>query len=77
MAEIDISKHALVPKHSKCSEKEKKELLDKYGLSLSSLPCILPADPAIASLDVKEGDVIKIIRNSPTAGESVFYRRVV
>ena len=74
---FDVTEHVLVPKHSKISDKEKKELLDKYSASLKELPRILKADPAIQNLDVKEGDIIKILRKSPTAGEIVFYRRVV
>ena len=73
---IDITKHALIPKHSKVSEKEKKELLDKYSISIKELPKMFKSDPAIESLDAKPGDVIKIIRKSPTAGEVVFFRAV-
>ena len=75
--DVDISKHALVPKHLKLNEKEKKELLEKYVADFRDLPRIYKEDPAILPLDVKEGDVIKIIRKSQTAGESIFYRRVV
>ena len=34
-------------------------------------------NPAIEELSVKEGDIIKIERQSATAGQSLFYRRVV
>ena len=34
-------------------------------------------DPAILGLGVKPGDMIKITRSSPTAGESLYYRYVV
>ena len=74
---IDVSKHALVPKHSKISEKEKKALVEKYFLILKELPKILAKDPAIEGIGMKDGDIVKIVRKSPTAGESVFYRRVV
>lgn len=73
----DVSKHVLVPKHTKISEKEKKELLERYSTTLKDIPRILKTDPAIQELDVKEGDIIKIVRKSPTAGETIFYRRVV
>ncbi|MBI2565245.1 DNA-directed RNA polymerase subunit H [Candidatus Woesearchaeota archaeon] len=76
MSKIDITQHVLVPKHSKVSEKEKKELLQKYSLTLKELPKILSNDTALKSLDVQEGDVVKIERNSLTAGKSIFYRRV-
>lgn len=77
MAKYDVSKHVLVPKHTKVSEKEKKELFEKYALDLENLPRIYKSDPAILTLDVKEGDIIKIVRKSPTTGEATFYRRVV
>ena len=73
----DVSKHILVPVHTKLNDKEKKELLEKYHVSLKELPKIRKKDPAIAHLNAKEGDIIKVIRNSPTAEEAVFYRGVV
>ncbi len=75
--EYDVSKHVLVPKHLKLSDKEKKELFEKYVADLRDLPRVFKDDPALEGLDVKEGDVIKILRKSLTAGEAVFYRRVV
>ncbi len=69
--------HILVPAHKKLSEKEKEELLKKYNITLKDLPKILAKDPALAELDVKEGDVVKILRKSRTAGESSYYRGVV
>lgn len=74
---IDVTKHILVPKHIKISEKEKKELFEKYKISLRELPKILKKDSAIKHLNLKQGDVVKIIRKSSSAGESVFYRGVV
>lgn len=74
---FDISKHTLVPDHSKLTEAEKKKLFEHYNISLTELPKIAKDDPAIEHLNVKEGDVIKIIRKSPTAGETVFYRGIV
>ena len=77
MGKFEVNKHELVPKHSKLSEKEGKELFEKYSIELPNLPRIFKADPAIQNLDVKDGDIIKISRKSPTAGETTFYRRVV
>ena len=73
---FNVAEHELVPKHEKISEKEKKELFAQYNLSEKDLPKILVDDPAIQSLKVKEGDIIKISRKSETAGEAVFFRRV-
>ena len=74
---FDPREHNLVPQHLKLSEKEKKELLEKFQISLKELPKIRKNDPAIAHLEVSSGDVIKIVRKSPTADESVFYRGVI
>lgn len=73
---MDALKHSLVPKHSKLSDSEKKELLEKYFVQLKQLPRIHGSDPALSSLSVKEGDIIKIERASKTAGIFVYYRVV-
>ena len=74
---LELAKHMLIPKHSKLSDKDKAELLKRYGIELTSLPRIFKTDAAIDSLSAKPSDVIKIVRKSPTAGVSVFYRVVV
>ena len=68
--------HKLVPEHTKLKEKERKDLLDDLNTDFKNLPRISRKDPAIAHLEVKPGDVIKIIRESATAGKAVFYRGV-
>lgn len=77
MKDIDITKHELVPKHALLNEKEKEELLKKFGISLRQLPRILNTDPAIKLLNGQPGDVIKVIRKSQTAGESAYYRVII
>ncbi|MBW2984040.1 DNA-directed RNA polymerase subunit H [Candidatus Woesearchaeota archaeon] len=74
---LKIDKHSLIPKHMRLSEKEKEAVLKKYNITLNELPKILKNDPAIQKLGAKSGDVIKIVRKSPTAGEAVFYRGVI
>ena len=59
------------------SEAQKEKLLEKYHISAKELPRMLKTDAAIAALNVKPGDVIKIIRTSETAGEALFYRVIV
>jgi DNA-directed RNA polymerase subunit H len=71
-----VNKHFLVPKHTKLSDSEKHKLLEKINVNLLSLPKILSDDPAIAKLDAKAGDVIKIERKSKTAGVTTYYRMV-
>ena len=73
----DISKHYLVPKHTKLSDAEKGKLLDNLSISTKELPKIMKSDAAIAKLSVKEGDLIKIERESKTAGKAIYYRVVV
>jgi len=75
----DTSKlsHFLVPEHIKISQKEKDELFKTYNVTLKEMPKIFANDPAIRHLDVKENDVIKIIRKSPTSGTTIFYRGVI
>lgn len=74
---FDIMTHGLVPEHVLLSEKEKKMLFEQYNISLSDLPKISAADSAIQHLKAKPGDVIKIIRKSPTAGHADYYRGVI
>ena len=74
---FDVTKHMLVPKHAILNEKEKKTLLEKYNILQQQLPKISHLDPSIQHLKPKVGDIIKITRPSPTAGETVYYRGVV
>ena len=69
--------HIYVPKHEIISKKEAEEVLEKYNCQPTELPLIMANDPAIVGLGVKPGDMIKITRNSATAGESFYYRYVV
>jgi DNA-directed RNA polymerase subunit H len=75
--EIDVLGHELVPKHEVLSEEEKKEVLERYKVSQFQLPKILVSDPAARAIGAKVGDVIKITRDSPTAGKTIAYRCVV
>lgn len=69
--------HDLVPEHIKLSEEEKEEVMEEYDISLRELPKIKKSDPALRHLDVEQDDVIKIVRDSSTAGKAVFYRGVI
>jgi len=74
---FDILKHVLVPQHEILKEEEVEKLLKAYNISKENLPRILVDDPVVKAIGAKEGDVIKITRNSPTAGKSVVYRLVI
>ncbi|MBN2420702.1 DNA-directed RNA polymerase subunit H [Candidatus Woesearchaeota archaeon] len=70
------SKHELIPVHEKLSDTEKEKLLSALGISFREIPKIRKNDPALAEMDVKAGDIIKISRKSVTAKNTVFYRGV-
>lgn len=73
---FNVHEHVLVPKHEKLTESDIDKLLQRYNIELPALPLIAPSDPALQNLNVKIGDVIKIERQSLTAGDAVYYRRV-
>ena len=66
-----------MPEHIRLGEEEKKELLESLNIELNQLPMILLSDAAIQELKPEVGDIIKIIRNSPTNIKQEFYRVVV
>lgn len=72
-----VLEHMLVPKHEILSEEETAQVLEKYGIELEQLPKILEKDPVVEAIGAKKGDVLKITRQSPTAGESIYYRVVI
>ncbi len=75
--EYNILKHELVPEHVVLKDEERKQLLDKLKIRPEQLPKILVNEPVVKAIHAKEGDIIKIIRKSRTAGEAVYYRIVI
>ncbi|HIK00752.1 TPA: DNA-directed RNA polymerase subunit H [archaeon] len=75
--EILLIEHEFIPKHELITEEEVAKLLEEYPIRKDQLPKIFRNDPAIRHLSAKRGDVIRIIRKSPTAGRAVYYRIVV
>ena len=74
---VKITNNIYQPKHEILPKDEAEEILKKYNAKPSQLPYIMITDKALEDLDVRPGDIIKITRKSPTAGESVYYRYVV
>jgi DNA-directed RNA polymerase subunit H len=77
MKTIKPSEHELVPMHILLTEDEMKNVLKRYGITREQFPKIKVSDPAAAEIGAKLGDLIKIIRKSPTAGEAIAYRWVI
>ena len=74
---IEILQQELVPKHEILSKKEKEDLLSRFNVREDQLPKILDSDAIIKKINAKTGDIIKITRKSPIAGESIYYRLVI
>ncbi|MFO7835833.1 MAG: DNA-directed RNA polymerase subunit H [Candidatus Thorarchaeota archaeon] len=69
--------HDLVTPHTIASEEEVQLVMDHYGIDKRKLPRIFREDPAVKLLGARPGQVIRIERDSPTAGKTYYYRLVV
>lgn len=74
---FDIFEHKLVPKHEILTPEEREKVLAQYRVKPYQLPQIKASDPAVKAIGAKPGDILRIIRKSPTAGEHTAYRYVV
>lgn len=74
---FNIFDHEFVPKHEILTAEEKKKLLAEYKVHPYQLPKIKASDPALTAIGAMPGDVVRIIRQSPTAGKYDAYRYVV
>ena len=72
----NVSHHSLVPQHSLLKdERELQELFARMNIkSKALLPTIHQGDPMAKYMGLVPGDVIKIVRSSPTAGVYNYYR---
>ncbi|MBN2202849.1 MAG: DNA-directed RNA polymerase subunit H [Candidatus Aenigmarchaeota archaeon] len=75
--EYSVLKHVLVPKHTILNDDEKRELFKQLSITSKNLPRVATTDPVVKELEANEGDVLKIERKSPVAGDTVYYRVVV
>ena len=72
---FNILEHKLVPNHIVLSEKEKDEIVKKYYITdLSQFPEISRFDPVAQAIGLRPGQLCRIIRPSPTAIETNYYR---
>jgi DNA-directed RNA polymerase subunit H len=74
---MNVQDHELVPKHEVLTQQERKEVLETLGVDKDQLPQIKETDPMSKVIGAKPGDVVRIVRKSPTAGQTVYYRTVI
>ena len=77
MVEFNILDHEMVPEHIILSKEEGEEILKRYGINKGQLPKIKVSDPVAKQIGAKVGDILKIIRKSPTAGKSIVYKLTI
>lgn len=74
---IDVLLHELVPKHYLLTKEESLKLLEEYRINISNLPQMVDKDPVSIAIGAKEGDIIKIVRDSHTTVKNINYYRYV
>ncbi|MFX1328052.1 MAG: DNA-directed RNA polymerase subunit H [Promethearchaeota archaeon] len=74
---IDVLFHKFVPKHVLLTKEESQDLLSKYKIDINDLPQMFDKDPVAIAIGAKEGDIIKIIRDSNTTVKTIEYYRYV
>jgi DNA-directed RNA polymerase subunit H len=77
LTKFAVKDHELVPEHVLLSPEESIAVLKTYGIEAPQLPKIHVDDPVVKEIEAKVGDIIKVIRRSPTAKQSIFYRLVI
>jgi DNA-directed RNA polymerase subunit H len=75
--EFNPLEHKMVPNHEILDEDDVKKVISEYNIEKEQLPKIRVSDPAAIATKAKVGDVIRIARQSPTAGKAFFYRYVI
>ena len=73
---IDIQDHMLVPKHEIMTEEEISEEFSDKDYDFKDLPKIRADDPVVETIGAEPGNVLRITRESQTAGEFITYRIV-
>lgn len=63
-----------VPKHTVLSDADKAIILERYKMTEEQMPRIQESDPISRYFGLVPGQLLKIVRNSPTAGRYVTYR---
>lgn len=73
--QYNVTRHALVPRHVKLEPDEAEGVLEQLCVkNRYLLPAISHTDPVSRYLLLTPGDIVRIERPSPTAGQAVVYR---
>ena len=75
--QIDVLLHKFVPNHILLTKEESLNLLEKYRIDINDLPQMFEKDPVAIAIGAKEGDIVKITRESETTVKSINYYRYV
>lgn len=74
---MDIISHRDQPKFEVLTPKEIEQVMAEYHVSDYTMKKMLRTDAVCKYYALKRGDVIRIIRPSPTAGQAIDYRIVI
>jgi DNA-directed RNA polymerase subunit H len=74
---FNVLNHEIVPQHMLLADDDVPALLEKYQIVKEQLPKIKSTDPAVKVVGAKVGQVVQVIRPSPTAGTFTAFRLVV
>ena len=77
MTKFAVRDHEMVPEHVLLTPDEAAGVLKAFGITAPQLPKIHAGDPAAKEIGAKVGDIIKVVRKSTTARQSIFYRLVI
>lgn len=72
----DIISHSIQPKFELLTPKEMEKVKSEYNVTDYTIIKLVRSDPVAKYFALKKGDIIRVIRPSPTSGESVVYRIV-
>ena len=73
--EYNILNHTLVPPHKILSNEESLEIKKKYNINNNSeIPEISRFDPVAEAIGLRPNQLCEIVRKSPTAIETLYYR---
>jgi DNA-directed RNA polymerase subunit H len=73
---INIQDHMLVPKHEIMTEEEISDEFSDVDYDYKNLPKIRSDDPVVEAIGAEPGNILRITRESQTAGKFVTYRIV-